>query len=179
MRYFILSMFLVLMTNGAAMATPITKDAANAYFLNCKTQPSQGLSVSSQEYMCACTAAKMMKHLTLEDVRAMPQPNETGRAATNKMLIHVYAPCMNYPAKDHYYNTCMSNPKTKTLTGKPERLCNCMSDKVAGYLGENGSKVFSEILSRDPNITDPMTALTNDNEFQKFAQSKLLGCVGM
>lgn len=160
-----------------AQATPITKDAANAYYENCNAQASQGLSTQSKEYLCACTAAKMMERMSVEDVKAMSQQNEQGRKAMNYMLVKVYAPCMNYPAKDHYYNTCMANPKTKALSRNPRGLCNCMANKVSAYLGTNGSKVFEGILSRNPNITDPMTALTEDPQFTQYAQSQLLSCI--
>lgn len=161
-----------------AFATPVTKDAANAYYLNCTSQSAQGLSEESKEYLCACTAAKMMENLSIEDVKMMGQQNQSGRNAMNKMIINVYAPCMNYPARDHYYNTCISNPKTRILGGNPQGLCGCMADEVATYLSTSGPQIFREILNRTPNITDPMSALTSDPKFERFAQSKLLGCVG-
>lgn len=167
----------VLTFSQNASATPITKDAANAYYEQCNAQPAQGITQKSKEYLCACTAAKMMENMTVEDVQTMAQQSQAGRDAMNNMLINVYAPCMNYPAKDHYYNTCMSNPKTKALSSNPQGLCNCMADQVANYLGTNGPEVFRDILNRNPNVVDPMTALTNDSKFQQFAQSRLLGCV--
>lgn len=163
--------------DSQAQGSPITKDAANAYYENCKAQPAQGLSEKNREYLCACTAAKMMERMTVEDVQAMARQDENGRKAMNYMLVKVYAPCMNYPAKDHYYNTCMANPKTKSLSRDPNSLCNCMADKVANYLGANGSDVFEGILARNPNITDPMTALTEDHNFKVYAQKQLISCV--
>lgn len=178
MRLFGLVLILLFSVPALANATPITKDAANAYFENCKSQPkAEGLTAEGQKYMCACTAAQMMNKMSVEDVQAMSQQSQAGRNATNKMLINVYAPCINYPAKDHYYHTCMTNPKTKTLSRSPESLCGCMATQVAEYLKQNGEKVFREILAKDPNIVDPMTALTNDPKFTSYAQSKLLGCV--
>lgn len=167
----------VLAFSSGSFATPITKDAANAYYEQCNSQPAQGITQKSKEYLCACTAAKMMESMQVEDVQAMAQQSQAGRDAMNNMLINVYAPCMNYPAKDHYYNNCITDPKTKTLSRNPQGLCNCMADQVANYLGSSGPDIFRDILSRNPNITDPMTALTNDSKFQQFARSKLLGCV--
>ncbi len=174
---FAIAFITIQMTASLAFATPITKDAANAYYENCNAQPGQGLSNQSKEYLCACTAAKMMENMTVEDVKAMAAQNEQGRKAMNYMLVKVYAPCMNYPAKDHYYNTCIANPKTKILGGNPQAICTCMSDKIANYLANDGQKIFSDILRRNPNITDPMHALTSDKHFESFAQSKLIGCI--
>ena len=75
----------------------------------------------------------------------MAQQDQAGRNATNKMIINVYAPCMGYPAKDHYYNNCITNPQTQSLTKNPQALCECMSSQVANYLEQNGSQVFREI----------------------------------
>lgn len=180
MRLAFLTILICIASVTSAQAqTKITKDGANAYYQNCLSQPSQGITDKSKEYLCACTAAKMMERMDVEDVKAMALQNEEGRKALNYMLVKVYAPCMNYPAKDHYYNNCMTNPQTKTLSKNPHGLCKCMSDEVAQYLGNEGPQIFEGILKRDPNITDPMIALTNDKQFQSFAQSKLLGCVGM
>lgn len=176
MRIALLTILGCLISILPAMATPITKDAANAYYQNCVAQDSQGLTNQSKEYLCACTAAKMLEKMTVEDVQAMAQQDENGRRAMNYMLVKVYAPCMNYPAKDHYYNNCITNPQTKSLTNNPHKLCNCMADKVAAYLGTNGSEVFEGILQRNPNITDPMTALTEDKNFQIYAQNQIAAC---
>lgn len=180
MRLAFLTILMCVASVASAQAqTKITKDAANAYYQNCVTQPAEGITDQSKEYLCACTAAKMMERMYVEDVQAMALQNEQGRKALNYMLVKVYAPCMNYPAKDHYYNNCITNPQTKTLSKNPQGLCKCMSDQVAQYLGNSGPEIFEDILKRNPNITDPMSALTDDPKFQKFAQSKLLACVGM
>ena len=177
MTRLVLIALLLLTAPSAAFATTITKDMANSYYSNCVAKNAPGISQKSKEYMCACTAAKMMDNLSLEDIQAMNQQNQAGRLATNKMLIDVYAPCIEFPAYDYYYNNCITDPNTKTMTSNPQRTCSCLSDQVAAYLKGNAQTIFRDILMRDPNITDPMAALTNDPRFQQFARSKLLGCV--
>lgn len=177
MRFVVLTFLGCLISIIPAHATPITRDAANAYFENCTAQPSNGLSSESQQHLCACTAAKMMERMTVEEVQAMSQQSEAGRRAMNYMLVKVYAPCMSYPARDHYYNNCITNPKTTILGGDPKKVCNCMATEVANYLGSSGPEIFADILKRNPTITDPMTALTSDSKFERFAQSKLIGCI--
>lgn len=161
----------------AAMATPVSKDMANSYYTNCVGKDAPGITQKSKEFMCACTAAKMMDNMSVEEIQAMSQQNQAGRNATNKMLVDVYAPCIEFPAYDHYYNNCITDPKTKSMSSNPQRTCSCLADQIAGYLQSNGQTVFRDILMRNPNITDPMSALTQDNRFRQFAQSKLLSCV--
>ncbi len=174
----LLSLLFSLQLLGDAQATQITKEAATAFFEQCKAQPQQlGLSKQSQKYMCACNAAQMMNKMSVEDVKAMSQQNQAGRDATNKMIIDVYAPCMEYPTRDYHYNQCLSNPNTKKLSRNTEKLCECAANEVAGYMKSNGSNVFKKILTETPNITDPMSALYSSEKFQQYAQSKLLSCV--
>lgn len=160
-----------------AQATPVSKEMANQYYSNCLQQPSNGMSEQTKQYMCACTAAKMQQGMTVEDIKTMAQQSQAGRNATNKMIISVYAPCIEYPARDHYYTTCMTNPQTKALSKNPQGLCACLGNQVATYLKQNAQKEFTRILSKTPNITDPMAALTGDSKFTQFAQSKLTACV--
>lgn len=179
MRLYILTALVFLVGITPSMAEPITKEMADSYYQNCVTkQASEKLSKESQDFLCACTASKMMDHMTTEDIQGMnSQDPEIARGAMNYMIVKVYAPCMEYPAKDHYYSTCMSNPKTKGLSGNPDKLCNCMAGKIATHLSQSGEKVFKEILERNPNITDPMSALENDSKFQNYVGKQLLSCV--
>lgn len=160
-----------------AYATPVSKDMANAYYQNCMAKQDPSFSQESQGFLCACTAAKMMDNLSIEDMQMMGRQDQSGRDALNKMIINVYAPCMEHPAREYHYNQCISNPQTAQLSGNPQALCGCMADQIAAHLRTNAQDVFTGILARNPNITDPMQALYDDPEFQQFARSKLLGCV--
>jgi hypothetical protein len=153
---------------------------ANTYYNNCISKESpQKLSPESQEFLCACTASNMMETMTTDDIRALSnqEDRKTARLALNYMLVNVYAPCMEYPARDHYFNTCVNDPKTKKIGKNPEKICGCMADKVASHLAENGKDEFKEILSRNPNVTDPMGALEGDKKFQKYVSQQVLSCV--
>lgn len=176
---FVVALFalLIFTVSPAAAQTKVTKETANAYFNNCINQPAQGMSVETKQYMCACTAAKMQESMTVEDIKTMAQQSAAGRLATNKMIINVYAPCIEYPARDHYYTNCMNDPKSKNYTSNVQGMCACLGTQVASYLKQNAKNEFSRILSRTPNITDPMSALTNDPAFMNFAQRKLMACV--
>lgn len=177
MRYalWILLAFVVCL-NPAHAATPISIEQANAYFEACKAQQDPRFSPKTQEIFCACTASKYMETLTVEDVVAMGEQNQNGRNATNKMIVQVYAPCMQYPTRDYHYQSCISDGKARIL-GNPQKVCACAADNVANHLEANGQKLFSDILRTNPNIVDPMQALYDDAQFQSYAKSKLMGCI--
>lgn len=160
-----------------AHATPVNKEMANSFFNTCTQSAMPYVSDETKQYMCACQAAKMQENLTIEDIKSMAQQSQAGRNATNKMILNVYAPCIEYPARDYHYTTCMNDPKNKNLTSNPQGLCACSANQIATYLRQNAQKEFTRILNRTPNVTDPMTALYNDPAFMQFAQGKLMACI--
>ncbi len=172
------ALFLIFISLPAFAQTPISKEAANNYFNQCVGGQSHGqLSPNAQNMLCACTAARMTQFLNVEDMQAMASQDTTiARPAFNKMMIDVYAPCMEMPTQEYHYNACISDPKTASY-GDPQKICECMSWEVANYMKSNGQQVFRDILARNHMVTDPMAALTEDPSFQQFAQSKLLSCL--
>lgn len=168
---------MLLLASPAMAGTPIGKEQAQAFYQNCLQQPSQNqISAETQELVCACTAAHMMDHMEVEDIQKMARQAPDARTIFNKMVVNVYAPCIEYPAREYHYNECVNNPKTKTLASRPEALCGCMADEVASYLSQNAQPVFRDLLARNPDMQDPLGALVSDPEFTRFAQSKLMAC---
>lgn len=180
MKFLYLLLVFLLVPFAASAQTTVSKEAANAYFTNCIAQKSeQSLSPQAQNMLCACTAARMTQFFSMEDMATMTNPQSepsAQRGAFNKMLIYIYAPCMEEPTREFHYNACMANPQTAQY-GDPAKICRCMADEIATHIKINGSSVFEELIARNPNINDPMAALTDDPSFQTFAQSKLLGCL--
>jgi len=103
--------------------------------------------------------------------------NTIARSALNYMLVNVYAPCMEHPTRDHYYHTCKSNPNTRLITTDPRVMCNCVAEKVGTYIAHNGPDIFEDILTRNPNIQDPMAALESDPKFQDYVKKQGVACL--
>lgn len=174
----LIGLLVLLFLATPAMATQISDQMANQYYQNCLQGQAPNLTDKTKETMCACTAAHMKTGFTVEDMQAMSKKDENARLAVNKMIVNVYAPCIQYPAYDYYYNVCVTNPQTAKLSRQgPQALCNCLGQKMSSYLAQNSAAVFNDLLKRNPYITDPMAALTGDPQFEKFAQSQLLSCV--
>lgn len=181
MRNFILALTALLLfptfAQNQAHATPIDRETANAYFLNCKANPDPRFSEETQEQFCGCTASQMLKGFTKEDMQRVGNPNDPGaRSSVNKLMINIYAPCIQFPAQEYHYQTCVSDPKTKAL-GNPEKVCKCAAGHVASYLQGNSKNLLRKILRENPTIQDPMQAIYSDAGFQSYAKSKLMGCL--
>lgn len=177
MRLLILLFSVFWLPLSALAQTPVSKETANAYFGNCVKQQDSQFSPNAQKMFCACTAARMTQFFSMEDMKAMTGQNEAARFALNKMIINIYAPCMEEPTREYHYKACMTNPNTARLVGDPDSLCRCSSHAIAQYVQNHGPRLFQELLLREPAMEDPMQALYNDPKFQTFAQSKLMGCL--
>lgn len=157
---------LLLLTSFPALAqTPVPKETANAYFENCiKTaSPTQEMSAEGQQMLCACTAARLTQFFTMEDWKAMGGSDPAvARPAYNKMMTNIYAPCMAEPVRERYYNRCLK------VQGQQQQLCTCTADKLASYMQYHGSRIFGEMLAKDPNMQDPWAALENYGEFNGY-----------
>jgi hypothetical protein len=182
MKSFMFLLLLVVATPSWAQ-TPISKETSNTYFSNCikashnQPQPQQ-LSQESQNMLCACTAARLTTNFTMEDMQTMTgQDPVAARLAYNKMLVDIYAPCMETPSYDYYYATCLQNPETQKYGNDVKSICKCLGGTMALHLRNNGSEVFRRLLQTNPNMTDPMAALTSDPEFKIFASQKLTSCL--
>ena len=176
MRILILLLVVTLFPLNAS-AEPISKAGAMNYYNKCVSNQDPNMGAETQKLLCACTAVQMQKNMTTQDVQAMSKQDQSGRLATNKMLVDVYAPCMQHPAKELYHQNCISNPETQKIAQNPAKTCTCMSTKIANYLSSRGPDVFRKILTDSPNVTDPMSALANDATFQQFTQSQLMSCL--
>lgn len=178
-KLFAVFFFMMCIAGPASAQTLVPKETANQYFANCVSAPSSGImSQQGQQMLCACTAARLTQFFSMEDMQAMMGTDPAlARPAYNRMIVNVYAPCMDVPTREYHYKACMENPNTAKLGRHPEGLCSCAADALAQHMKFHGSEIFSKILSRDPNITDPAAALFDDPEFQTLAQQKTIGCL--
>src|SRR5690606_25980766 len=113
MRLLALLLTLCLTSFAAQAQTQVSKETANEYFNNCvkAASPQQPVSVQTQEMLCACTAARLTQFFSMEDMKTMTGPDPSAaRIAYNKMIIDIYAPCMEEPTREYYTGVCTSNP---------------------------------------------------------------------
>lgn len=175
----ILSLILLSLLAWPASATPIGQQQSTDYYNNCLTQRDDRLSESGHKALCACSAAQMSESMTVEDIQTMGQDSPAGRMMLNKMLIHVYAPCMQYPVQDLVKADCLKDPKIDMMqlkTGK-DLLCGCMAEKTGQWLATNGGSLMAELLEKNPNMADPITPVMESKSFEKESYNNLLACM--
>lgn len=161
-------------------ATQLNKDQANAYYKNCVAQSDPRLSQKSQEALCSCTSAMMTQQMSVEDIQTMGQNTQAGRDALNKMLLDVYAPCMQFPVEDLVATECLKDEKISMMGLKSDRraLCGCIAARTGAWLKSTGRSIMSGLIGRNANITDPISPVMDSPEFRSASYDNLVSCMG-
>lgn len=182
-RALILALFILALTPWAAQAqqgqTPISQDMAKKYYENCGARPDSlnAMTPESKNMLCTCTAAQLMKSMTVEDIKIMGGNDQSARNALNKMLINVYAPCMEFPARDLVYGNCVGNAQLKAAASNIQGLCGCVAGEAAQYIAANGPSIMKQEIAKNPNVTDPLAPLMESAEFTQASQSFTMKCL--
>jgi hypothetical protein len=163
---------------SAHAQTPISNATSEAFYGNCLKRRDPRMSEESQTEFCACSATQMQQSMTMEEAQTMFQQSQEGRDMLNKMLVTVYAPCMDMPVQDIVELECRSDPKVKALNlkGNPSDLCYCMGKETGKWFAANGPYLIAALLKKDPNITDPITPIMESHVLKKESFQFLMQC---
>lgn len=172
--FFAVAITIALTTSAASAVagTPIGAETAQSYYQNCASQPEQNMSKETQDLFCKCTSFQMQKNMTIEDIQTMAQQSQAGRNALNRMILDVYAPCMEFPVRDLIFNNCRSN-EFQVNAG----ICACLSSKMAAFTAESAQAELKQILQTTPNITDPLGPIIESPKFKQMEKRLALECI--
>lgn len=177
MRCFVI-LLAILFSNTALAATPVSQQTANAYYQSCISRADERMSLSAQEGLCSCAAARMVTTMTLEDLVQMKPESGPGRAAYNKMLAEVYGPCMQFPIEDELHNECMRDSKIKQFALRDQgALCHCMAKKTGALMPDQAPGLMRNIIKHNPGISDPFKALLNNQTLREQAYNNIYSCL--
>lgn len=162
---------------GGARGDNSLRSFANQFRRNCVSKENPVLRGQDLENMCTCTAAHIVTGMTQNDVSVFQQNNLAGKEARKKMMLNVYAPCLEFPAKAVTRYNCLNTPELQSRVSNIGALCGCVADGVGSYIGQNGPAVMQDALTRNPNTIDPLQALVSSNDFNQRSQSILMSCI--
>ncbi|MCC7305645.1 MAG: hypothetical protein IT558_05230 [Alphaproteobacteria bacterium] len=155
---------------------PIGKFASN-YFENCMSKENNALKGELLKKLCACSATKIAQTMTVADVKSMAEDTPAGQEMRNRMLLEVYAPCIEYPTQALLLEKCMSDTKVQQQIPGYQQACTCMAASMGQYMAANGPAAIAQSIAANPGDTDPLASLMNSQGFQAEAQSRLAGCL--
>ena len=167
-------------SNPTAAQTPVSKATANKYYENCAALRDERMSEDTQNAFCACTSARVMDAMSMEELTTMYQDNQQGRNMLNKMLTDVYAPCMNFPVQDLVHDNCMHDENLISLNLKNPalyELCGCMSMLTGEWFTGEGRDFMADLLEKNPNITDPIGPVMESKAFKAKSYEFMTRCM--
>ena len=156
---------------------PYQRNFANRFYDNCLKRANAVLQGENLQLMCACTSAQITKGMTNADLASLEDSGPAGLAARNKMMLNIYAPCMEFPAKALMDYRCINTPELKGKVRNVSALCSCVSEYIAKYMAQNAPSVMANAIRTNPGTLDPMAALVDSPEFEQQSQSYLLSCL--
>ncbi len=156
MRLFLLLITLCVAAALPAKATPISSDKGEQYYKNCMSTPDLRLLPGTQDVFCQCTQKFMLQNMTYEDLVGLKN-NE--RASLNKMMVGVYAHCLQYPVHDDIYAVCQKQ-------GVDAATCNCLAGNIGKYTESESVRLLGSVLDQYPNAFDPVAAIKQTPEFE-------------
>lgn len=165
-------------TTPPAQAEPETiEDFAGRYNENCLKKKDPVLKGEPLRMLCACSASKLQEKMTVDEVKTMMEDTPAGLGQRNRMAVHVYAPCMEYPTRALLYHNCKANKDVLAQYKNADMICTCMADDMAAYIAQNGQSLLAQRLLENPNDPDPLGGLMQSAGFQQQTQNAFLACI--
>lgn len=153
------------------------KDFASSYYYNCIKKQHPLMNKTSMESLCACTSVALEKKMTIDEVQAMMTNTNHGQDMRNKMLEHVYAPCMKYPTYDLLHGECLQREKVRRSMRNYQKVCGCMAEGMSAYVSEQAQNIIAEVLMKNPQSIDPLGEFLSSERFNRVAATKLGLCI--
>ena len=167
---FVLALWALTAPFSASAQTTINNEFAQTFYSNCLAQNGRGMTNDTKDIFCSCAAYQMQQSLNIEDIQQLNSPDaKLQRMASNKIILDVYAPCMEFPVRGLIFNNCKKQ-------NAPQAACECLANKMGKYTAGSAQQLLYDVLERNPHITDPMGPIVNSPAFQKKQQEIAMEC---
>lgn len=155
------------------------EDFANRYYQNCAAQQHPILQGESKELLCGCTAAQLPKAMTVDQVREMQEDTPEGQFQRNRMMMFVYAPCIEHPTRALVLDQCMNDIKVRSAMKNFKTVCGCLADKMASYMKERAPTAIETSIRQNQTDTDPLRTLLESPAFDEMSRAKMSECIAL
>jgi hypothetical protein len=156
---------------------PQMKEFANGYYGNCMTKQNSIVQGENLKYLCACSAARIMKSMTVEEAKLIGADSPEGQEQRNHVMLNVYVPCMKAPVEALLYKGCTNDPNTQKSIKNLKEVCGCTAKTMSDHIQEKAPAYIAESLKLNPFAKDPLATFLNSPEYLQKAQANLMGCL--
>ena len=158
----------------------VNVEQANVFYEQCRDNQLslQQLNPVQRELLCSCVSAGMQAEMKVGDLRAMLTPNTpSGQKAALKMMDKVYFPCALPPLHDNIHADCMTRAKGNAeFASTADAKCECVSAKMVSYIRTVGIPETLYRLSVNPDVPEPLDALTNGGGYSQELVRNYYSC---
>jgi hypothetical protein len=153
------------------------EEFANAFFLKCVAENKPNYTTEIQEYMCACSSAKMVDYLSIDEMKALDKETRLGENARTKFIIHAHTACMKDAIKEIALNSCKESTylKQNVVTGKM-KICNCMAEGMQNFIEAGHTNLIMNAVMKNPMTIDPLHDFLSSNDFLRTESQYVSNC---
>lgn len=169
-------------------STPVPNELAKEYYNSCMAEgTAEYITQEHLEDMCACVSTQVQQTMTVEELEILHGPDPiASERIQKKIMITVYAPCMEFTMHDVVLNTCNeSQMMIDATTGwggggtdKTNKIsCKCVAKKTTEYIAKNSQEIMIEELENDPFTLNPNSLILFSDKFRTQMQNATIECV--
>lgn len=168
----ILLLCALLLSPQAQAQTALNQQQTEILYQGCLKRPTPTMTGETLNTFCQCTALHTQKNMTMEEIRAQAGTDQAARNALNKVITHVYAPCMQFPVRALIEKKCAANKEIKN-----PKVCACSADKMSQYTQREAQIQLPRLFAENPNIADPNEAFMGSASFRQAEEQIADFCV--
>ena len=130
----------------------------NRYYQTCMNEETFTLRDDEKEILCACSAANMSEHLSVEEFKQLDKETTAGRNARGKAIAYGYTPCINYMLENKTKRDCLSSATLDNILTKKgkKRICKCTSEHYLNFFSKEGSNIMLQEILYEPLTLNPL-----------------------
>lgn len=174
----VITILLALSASADVLATPVSRDEANQYYQSCIRQDSAATGPENMRMLCSCAAAKIVEVLTQEELQSLSPEAAQNRPVRDKILLDVYAPCLDEMAPELFAHQCASDESLHELGDQFDvtAACGCVGERAGKWFKGKGRAIVSGLLKANPLLVDPIAPLMTEKQVRREVTGHLLGC---
>lgn len=157
---------------------PLTSQImANYYFKNCIKEDTLVFEQDEKELLCACSAANMSQHLSVEEFKALDKDTVKGRNARGKAIVNGYTPCMEYVMESKIMRDCSKSKQLRDIIIGKSKMCGCTTNYMKSFMTRDGAYLIMNTLEQHPMSLDPLEYYFREDGYFNQLEHYLKGCI--
>jgi len=148
----------------------------------CRSRVPARFTPSAHDDYCTCAAAATQGTMTIGNLRTLQKEanRKLGNATFEKYVENVMKPCMEIPAEDIEYLSCISSAQNDWRIKLPIPYCRCVSRGMKDHFVKNGLEEMMLSWPYPNNVGEqsPVDTLWDSSQYIKEREIQKSECAG-